>query len=79
MSTQTLSKSYSIQIDLEKNSWVTQIPTEELEAYANKLLHIGHQVISCSTLCYQPESNLLQPITTQVNSLMGEIQNQNLV
>ena len=78
MSTQPLQNSYSIQIDLEKNSWVTQIPPEELEAYANKLLHIGHQVISCSTLCYQHESNLLQPITTQVNSLMGEIQNQNL-
>ena len=67
----------TITLNLLKNPWVTTIPSTELDNYANNLLAIGHQVVSCSKFCFEPQQGLLQPLKSQVNTLMQEIQVQN--
>lgn len=67
----------NIPINPEINPWIHTIPESQQEAYINKLLSIGHQVVSCSKFCFEPQQKLLQPIQAQVNNLMHEIQSQN--
>jgi hypothetical protein len=56
-----------IDIDIDKNSWIVQIPEEHQQSVVNKYLNLGYIM---STLCQQtvnPMSSLFEPIMNKVS------------
>ena len=59
-------------IDFEKNSWINEIPESEKKNVINRVLKLGHMVLSLSQVSINPMNTLFDPLKNQMDLFILE-------
>ena len=62
-------------IDFEKNSWINEIPESEKKNVINRVLKLGHMVLSLSQVSINPMNTLFDPLKNQMDLFILENKN----
>jgi hypothetical protein len=62
-------------IDLESNEWIKDIPENERADVINRVLKLGHMVLSLSQVSINPMNTLFDPIKSQMDMFILENKN----
>ena len=65
----------SLILDHNINPWLNNMDLIENRDYLNKILSIGYKVHNMAHISLNPESNIFQPITHEINEIKSDCQN----
>ena len=59
-------------LDLKQNPWIKDVPDDELPNVINRVLKLGHMVLSLSEISINPLNTLFQPLKHDMKLIMQE-------